>query len=233
MSTTMVKCKVCGNDIAENAKVCPQCGAKNKKPIYKKWWFWGIIVFIIIILLSLGESEDTNKNSENSNLETQETENKTNDMISVVENYKWLAQNASASFSISEKSVAFMEEHEEFFPGNENIKGAISDYVNWEIDYPHLSKSIRKYSGELFSVSGYVIDIEESDDEKITYLHIKGYDGYDYTFYYLGVLEAVFEETEVAIYALPLDIVKFENMGGTYTEAIVSAACYVQTEVYN
>lgn len=31
MSKTMIKCKVCGAEIAKSAKVCPSCGAKNKK----------------------------------------------------------------------------------------------------------------------------------------------------------------------------------------------------------
>lgn len=37
-------CKVCGTQVAKNAKRCPKCGAKMPKPIYKKWWFWVIIV---------------------------------------------------------------------------------------------------------------------------------------------------------------------------------------------
>ena len=41
------KCGTCGADIAKNAKSCPQCGAKNKKPIFKKWWFWLIILVVI------------------------------------------------------------------------------------------------------------------------------------------------------------------------------------------
>lgn len=48
MSAKLVKCKVCGTDMAANAKACPQCGAKNKKPIYKRWWVWLIVVFIAI-----------------------------------------------------------------------------------------------------------------------------------------------------------------------------------------
>lgn len=40
-------CKACGAQIAKNAKVCPACGAKNPKPIYKKWWFWLIIILVI------------------------------------------------------------------------------------------------------------------------------------------------------------------------------------------
>ena len=36
MAEKMKKCKACGAEIASSAAVCPKCGAKNKKPIYKK-----------------------------------------------------------------------------------------------------------------------------------------------------------------------------------------------------
>ena len=47
----LTSCKSCNAEIATSAKVCPQCGAKNKKPIYKKWWVWavGIIVLFVVI----------------------------------------------------------------------------------------------------------------------------------------------------------------------------------------
>ena len=32
----LVTCKHCGEEIATGAKVCPKCGGKNKKPIYKQ-----------------------------------------------------------------------------------------------------------------------------------------------------------------------------------------------------
>ena len=50
----MKKCKVCSKEIASNAKSCPECGAKNKKAIYKRPWF--IVLAIIIILGAVGES---------------------------------------------------------------------------------------------------------------------------------------------------------------------------------
>lgn len=45
-------CKNCGNPLPEKATVCPSCGAKNKKPIYKKWWFWVVIVLIVAGIIS-------------------------------------------------------------------------------------------------------------------------------------------------------------------------------------
>lgn len=44
----MIKCATCGADIASNAKSCPNCGAKNKKPVYRRPIF--IILLVIVIL---------------------------------------------------------------------------------------------------------------------------------------------------------------------------------------
>lgn len=46
----MTKCKSCGADIASSAKHCPSCGAKNKKPIYKRVWFWILVVVLLIAI---------------------------------------------------------------------------------------------------------------------------------------------------------------------------------------
>lgn len=55
----IITCKHCGKEIAESAKTCPNCGGKNKKPIYKKWWFWAIVAIIIISAFSGGSDKDT------------------------------------------------------------------------------------------------------------------------------------------------------------------------------
>lgn len=57
---SMVICRHCGAKIAKAAKVCPKCGGKNKKPIYKRWWFIVLAVFLgISIIGSLGGGDDT------------------------------------------------------------------------------------------------------------------------------------------------------------------------------
>ncbi len=45
-------CRNCNNTMPANAKICPACGAKNKKPFYKKWWF--ILIVIIVVLGIIG-----------------------------------------------------------------------------------------------------------------------------------------------------------------------------------
>lgn len=49
-------CKTCNHEIAKSASVCPNCGAKIKKPFYKKWWF--IVIVVIVILSAVANSRD-------------------------------------------------------------------------------------------------------------------------------------------------------------------------------
>ena len=70
MSETKMKiCKHCGAEIAKSAKVCPNCGGKNPKPIYKRVWFW---LLIIVVLLSLfGGSDDSKSKNKTADTGTQ------------------------------------------------------------------------------------------------------------------------------------------------------------------
>jgi len=51
MAEKMTTCKHCGAEIAAGAKTCPKCGGKNKKPIYKRVWFW---ILAVILVLGIG-----------------------------------------------------------------------------------------------------------------------------------------------------------------------------------
>lgn len=53
-------CKHCGAEIAKNAKVCPNCGGKNKKPIYLRWWFIALVIIVIIVAVGGSGSSKTN-----------------------------------------------------------------------------------------------------------------------------------------------------------------------------
>jgi len=59
-SKKMGVCKHCGAEIAVSAKTCPQCGGKNKKPIYKRGWFVALCVIVVIAAVSsTGGGEST------------------------------------------------------------------------------------------------------------------------------------------------------------------------------
>ena len=58
----MKLCVNCRQPIPKQAKICPSCGAKNKKPLFKKPLFWILIVLVVIIIgvvASSGNSEST------------------------------------------------------------------------------------------------------------------------------------------------------------------------------
>ena len=77
----MIQCKNCFTDISSKAKVCPSCGEPNKKPFYKKLWFW----VLIVILIGLG-SEDTTVTTDESSQIT-ETETNNNESLEEVNDY--------------------------------------------------------------------------------------------------------------------------------------------------
>jgi len=56
VAAKLKNCSTCNAEIASTAKTCPSCGAKNKKPIYKRWWFiFGSILIVLIAIGSMGE----------------------------------------------------------------------------------------------------------------------------------------------------------------------------------
>ena len=55
----LIKCKSCNDEIATWAKNCPSCGAKNKKPFYKRGWFIAIAIFVIIGAIGSAGNDDT------------------------------------------------------------------------------------------------------------------------------------------------------------------------------
>lgn len=59
MAQKLTVCKSCGKEIATSAKACPNCGAKNAKPIFTKWWFWAIILVVVIAVASNNGADDT------------------------------------------------------------------------------------------------------------------------------------------------------------------------------
>ena len=59
MTQKLKPCRVCGAEIAKNAKTCPSCGAKNKKPVYLRPWF--ILLAIVLAAAVAGSSGSSDK----------------------------------------------------------------------------------------------------------------------------------------------------------------------------
>ena len=74
MSKKMIPCRTCGEEIAANAKVCPHCGAKNKKPIYQRWWLWAVVIVAAIAAFGgTGGKDKTEKEREPQTVSAPET----------------------------------------------------------------------------------------------------------------------------------------------------------------
>ena len=81
----MTQCKSCAKEIATSAKSCPGCGAKNKKPIYKRVWFW-IIAIIIVIGATGGSDTDDSKEINSGNIESEQEVSQNNSKNTTAEN---------------------------------------------------------------------------------------------------------------------------------------------------
>lgn len=54
----LVNCKSCGAQIAKSAKICPKCGAKQKKPV---WLIAGIIIVVLAVISVISGTESPEK----------------------------------------------------------------------------------------------------------------------------------------------------------------------------
>ena len=78
MANKIIMCKTCGAEMASSAKACPKCGAKNKKPIYAKWWFYLLLVIIVCGIIG-GAGSSGPKKVDSTDKNTNETQTEATD----------------------------------------------------------------------------------------------------------------------------------------------------------
>ena len=152
-----VKCKSCGADIDSSIKLCPQCGTKNKKPLYKKWWFWIIVLFVIIAIGSTNDNDKTNNKTVKTNSKVQITISDFSEM-STDEITTWAdINNININFTeeysdtvekdkvISQSTVAG-----EQIPEGSTIKIVISKGAKPSIEYLNALKKAELYSDTMY-----------------------------------------------------------------------------------
>lgn len=177
----MIKCKTCGADIAANAKTCPSCGAKNKKPFYTKWWFWVIVALFIIG--SVGGQGISDKSTINSSSDNQVATNTSESTTKVEEESKvpkeYLnalkkAQTYSDTMYMSEKALykqltseygeGFTEEAAQYAIDNVNADYNYNAYKKALTYQDSMSMSQNNIYEQLISEYG-----EEFTEEQATY----------------------------------------------------------------
>ena len=72
----MVKCKVCGQEIAKSAKVCPKCGAKRKKHVVLGVLL--ILVGVILIAAAFGGGKEQPKKVNDGSIQGEDDNNQAN-----------------------------------------------------------------------------------------------------------------------------------------------------------
>ena len=142
-------CKKCGQQFEDSFNNCPNCGEnvngkkKDKKPIFKKWWFWFIIVIVVIGLIgSSGDNDnsDVSATAENGTTQEQQTNEVATEEISSTEAITENVDYRESCTSVGYKDIARMPDDYEgldvYFTGQviQVMESSFSNSVTYRID---------------------------------------------------------------------------------------------------
>ena len=103
--------------------------------------------------------------------------------------------------------------------------------IDAELDFRHINKNASRYGDKLMRISdAYVIQVQEEEMEEghyLTWLNLIDGEEQQYSVYYNGELDDVFEDDTVEVTGLPLGTSSFENTEGGDTLVVVLAGCRV------
>lgn len=155
----IINCKTCNEEMAASAKMCPKCGAKNKKPFYKKWWVWVIAVIVLIAIFSGGSGDDVSKTGGNN---TKTSESKTQTMYAVNDII------TTDKFEITVTEIKTAKQVGGPYIKTQPAEGGIYVIVNWE--YKNISDNpISSFSTPMLKLVDKNDVSYDSDFEASTY----------------------------------------------------------------
>lgn len=262
-----MKCPNCNKEVTDDTKFCPECGhnfsqpqqetpvqqqeqskpeKKKKKPLWLKIVIGVVCLFILFSMLdSCSDSSDSSQNSKvetaSSSSEIEETTATIKSDISSsstpIDIYNKLSKISSIDFTISDKAKTFISEHPNLFPAKSIAD--CNNYVNYGIEYKHLSKNIENYGDSMVCVNANISGIRELKPEEtgfkdiITKISLMD-DNFNYFLvYYIGSID-LYEDDSVTIYGIPLGMGIGENaMGGTVTVATIAASAMTKQVDYS
>lgn len=175
MSKKLTDCKACGAEIAKSAKTCPHCGAKNKKPIFKKWWFWAIVVLVLIGAMASGGNDDTPTGNDPANndgtiVDTNPDNSKDNE-TTLTSGQKNALRSADKYLAVTPFSYGGLIDQLEFekYSHEDAVYAADNCGADWNEQALKSAKAYLKTSA--FSYSGLIaqLEFEQFTTEQATY----------------------------------------------------------------
>lgn len=183
MGKKFIQCKMCNGEMSSKAKVCPSCGAKNKKSILRKWWFWVIIIFILGGAFSSdsdggvetndlsSQVTDTNKDTgSNGNTSTESTSNLTKGQANALKSAKSYLNYSAFSYTGLIKQLEF-----ENYSNEDAVYAADNCGADWNEQAVKAAESYLKYTA--FSREGLIqqLEFEGFTNEQAVYGTDKSY----------------------------------------------------------
>ncbi len=202
-----------------------------KKKSKKLWIILGVVGALVLLFGIIAavsgdpepsEPKESGVNAANSTTTTAAT---TLPDTTVSDFYAALQDSDIMDYTLSQKSIDALNQYADFFPCSDadysKLQAAATTYP-----YAVMAKSITKYTDRIILLDDVgVLDIEESEDESCTYLHVIDKEENSYVGIIIGTLPTIFDEDIVDVYAMPLDMIFFDNQSNTTTEAIMMAIC--------
>lgn len=149
--------------------------------------------------------------------------------------YTILEDNGVAPYTLNEKAIQFLTDHDDFFPLD--IEGGAEiteETIDYSIEARHISKNEEKYGDKLMMLPPAQVrqikEIPVDDNHYLTTLNIYDYDGQQYYVIYKGELEDIFDDDVVNVIGLPLGFSHFDNTAGGQTLVVVLAGCQITGE---
>ncbi len=167
MSNKLITCKACGCEVAKSAKFCPKCGAKNKKSIFKKWWFWVIIGVLVLAIGTTGSNTDTSTDSDGTVNQGGSSDNAGgNNIVSTKSEYRVgdILQDGNTKI-VFMSSGDYVEENALMQPSDGN------KYIFLQFAFENTSNStdtsISYYNFECYA-DGYAVDMYYGGDDDLS-----------------------------------------------------------------
>jgi hypothetical protein len=172
-----MKCHHCGKELIQSAKFCDGCGApvqnsanmplqnnpqpvqyqpnpvnmqippNSKKPVYKKWWFWVIVVIAFFVIYGIGMA---NKEPENETGSTNAT------ISTTTSNEENIATEEVTTVEPTTVEPTTQKPTEDPKKTEKKFKDSCGT-----IDFKTLSRNPDKYKGNNYKFTGEVIQVQE------------------------------------------------------------------------